>query len=735
MNKDRLTQLIAVATAVVCLVASIVLVPFIDRSRSELDLSFDTETDVGTPPMYVTMAAGLGSFRGIAACAIWYRAEMLKREGQHYEAGTLSQWITYLQPRFPQVWSFLAWNMAYNHSVEVKTPEERWDWVNKGVRLLREDGIPNNPKAILLYKELGWIFLHKMGQYTDDMHWYYKTKMAEEWTHILGSPLEGATTEEALEQFRQYAEYADKYFVFNRPTLAMKAEMDWLTAPNHHPELEEEFVAEMRKMDIVELDVATREVMKVLPRYGPEHVRDVDILLQLLNVQHARSKRDSMSLFLEDHPRARDVIGRLAEGGFQLNRSSLIRFGQLLNVLRINDPRMVRQIIDEQPEYLTEQINLTEGEIGVLDLLLQDDPELTQAVLAVRTYWRTQVLLKDYNMDPALMYLMMEEYGPIDWRHPAAHGAYWSRQGVGRALDLISRDGIDMLNTERNVIHGIQELAWRGKVNYDPATGHIMLLPEPRMFRGYEAALKKAYERWDPNDESIDLNGDGHLDTFEGGHENFLLKAILFSYLYGDVEESAEYYREVRELYGDKIHNAAGRRYTIPLEDFVLQELKSDGDMQTVNIALVDSLLRRAFTEGFANARIDVVERFFRIARKAQDDFKEIRDFNNAESTQSRLLFGSFEEVVTESFVNFLVDPAVPYDLRGRAYRFSPQVLPPQILYTAYRRANPALTQQAQATGRVVDAFFPRPPGMPEVEGLVEEQGLIRDGERTVITD
>ena len=100
------------------------------------------------------------------------RAAMTRVIGKYIEANELAKVITQLQPRFPRVWVFHAWNMSYNISVATQTPQERWDWVNAGIKLLRDEGIPANPNDLLLHKELAWIFMHKIGGITDDANQY-----------------------------------------------------------------------------------------------------------------------------------------------------------------------------------------------------------------------------------------------------------------------------------------------------------------------------------------------------------------------------------------------------------------------------------------------------------------------------------------------------------------------------------------------------------------------------------
>lgn len=134
------------------------------------------------PPSLAFATVALGAFRGLVVDILWMRADALKQQGQFFDARQLAEWITTLQPRFPDVWVFQAWNMAYNISVAfpASQPEQRWHWVKSGYELLRDKGIPLNPKSLALYQELGRIFQHKVGGITDDVHKYYKIQFAKE---------------------------------------------------------------------------------------------------------------------------------------------------------------------------------------------------------------------------------------------------------------------------------------------------------------------------------------------------------------------------------------------------------------------------------------------------------------------------------------------------------------------------------------------------------------------------
>jgi hypothetical protein len=75
--------------------------------------------------------------------------------------------------------------MSYNVSVMFPSPEDRWRWVRHGLSLLTEEGLKYNPRAPDLYRELGWIYQHKISATQDNAHWYYKREWAREMNVLL----------------------------------------------------------------------------------------------------------------------------------------------------------------------------------------------------------------------------------------------------------------------------------------------------------------------------------------------------------------------------------------------------------------------------------------------------------------------------------------------------------------------------------------------------------------------
>lgn len=119
--------------------------------------------------------AALGGLRSIAAEVIWFRADRLQDEGRYVELAQLASALTAMEPHTPEVWSYAAWNLAYNISIMMATPEDRWRWVEAAIRLLRDEGLKLNPEDPDLCRDLAWLFELKLGADIDSAAETYRT--------------------------------------------------------------------------------------------------------------------------------------------------------------------------------------------------------------------------------------------------------------------------------------------------------------------------------------------------------------------------------------------------------------------------------------------------------------------------------------------------------------------------------------------------------------------------------
>ena len=184
MREKRPIVFIAFVAGILFLVCNMFIQSRLDNSIRENKL-IDEQFVEGAPPMVAFTTVALGGFRGLIADFLWLRAISMQDQGKYFEMVQLASWIMKLQPKSTATAAYLAWNMAYNISVTYSSPVDRWRWVNRGLDLYHE-ALQYNPNDPVLYKELGWIYQHKLGNILDDAQRYYKYQMALRMITILG---------------------------------------------------------------------------------------------------------------------------------------------------------------------------------------------------------------------------------------------------------------------------------------------------------------------------------------------------------------------------------------------------------------------------------------------------------------------------------------------------------------------------------------------------------------------
>ena len=632
MTYNRTIQLIALVLCVAFFATSAVFVfPLADNERGNIKEAGFRNFKADQSATSTLAIAALATFRGVAVDYFWMRANDMKEKGQYWEANQLAEFITDLQPRFPQVWAFHAWNMAYNISVATHTQEERWDWVKKGIVLLRDRGIPSNPGAVRLYKELGWIFFHKVGQFSDDMHWYYKKQLALEWQTILGQQTEGETYKNVVADFKKIADAPDDLatLIANNPGTAEKPGVE--------------------------------DVLKKLEHILPEYKRD---------------NPDS-------------------------NYKLMLTLG---GVIMFND----------YPDVTFIGINLSPDDEKIRQILL--DPKLGPPFQLLVSYLRKYVLVHHYHMEPDFMLKVMKpkdeggfEFGPMDWRHPAAHATYWAAKGVEMAPEGagIRDTQFDILNTQRGAIHGTQEMMFRGRIVFNPFSMDIDYMPDPRFIDAYEKAYFKGVERLD-----ADKRGKGAKDSFAAGYENFLQTSIVYAYIYGDEEQAAALYAKARDRFGTFGNNDG--RYLKPLDIFVLDEMKGNSDLMANARQLIDGFILNAMNQGLAAGRMNVFNKFVGIAHRVYETFMKGKPANNGMQGQERMSFPPFEVLLNQSYLNFMRNSSINAILRARAWANTPI----EIRLATYDELRPAIVKQVSALGYNPDLFLPEPQGIVEYRKL-----------------
>jgi tetratricopeptide (TPR) repeat protein len=116
--------------------------------------------DVGV----VVIAALLGGFRKSAANVLWLQNEEDWKDGRAYRTVPLARAVTLLDPYFVDAWTITCWQLAYNMSVDAKTPDDAASYIKQGLDFAK-GGITWNSTRYEIYQEIGWTYYDKLQNY------------------------------------------------------------------------------------------------------------------------------------------------------------------------------------------------------------------------------------------------------------------------------------------------------------------------------------------------------------------------------------------------------------------------------------------------------------------------------------------------------------------------------------------------------------------------------------------
>lgn len=620
------------------LAGSTVLVPVLAASAGRAKLT-QTERAEDSDPPEVSLGIAMGAFRGLFVNLLWMRANDMKEAGMFHEAIELARTITRLQPRFPRVWAFHAWNLAYNISVETQTPQERLQWVMAGVRLLRNEGLAANPNDLLLHKELAWILLHKIGGYTDDSNRYYKREWAAEWTVVVGVPPRPEPgrqgRDEVIEQFAQ-----------------------WLTP-------------------IAEAPATIRGVIERAPEAA-------ELLEQL---------------------RTRVGVGA--------------------------DIELLRRWTQHKAMETSPRRGVIEAEFGPRNLAfaeLMNDPKYADAWAVLIPHVRQRVLSDTYNMSAARMVRYTRKFGPLDWRHPGAHGLYWAAQGVERSLtrfDEYNRKNFDFVNTDRMVMQAIQSLYRDGDIYFNYLSylgggrGYFQGLPNPYFIESYGDIYEDVVARGGVYEDPTRPRR-----NYAVGYENFLQDAIAFFYRRGERARAEAWYAKLRNWQGQNLHDQLTKeRIYGTLDEFVQATLFDRYTSPHVASAQVMGSLQGAY-QALIQGNTDLFRGQFDFARQVHAYFfrEQGREVVASQGTDSRMewMDRDFRHLAGGVFAAVIQD--LPFDEAELAFGYAPESLQRYAYDIVRERFKPSMDQAVARGGASFETMFPEPPDMPQFRLFLAEK-------------
>lgn len=720
MSQARLVQLLALIGCGAFLFASASISPRINQGRDDLNMIGTESVQENTPPEYAFAIQAFGAFRSLITDIAFIRAEQLKEEGRYYDAMQLANWICKLQPRFPSVWEFHSWNMAWNISVTTYTHEERWNWVYNGVKLLRDEALKFNPRAANIYKQLAWTYTNKMGEPLDEFHWTYKRMWAFHMHLLLGAPPPG------LGEYDPDAEFEPLVFDATEDPVRQAAR---ITAERN--DLKREMRARLEGTPF-----RTRSTAEERAERGVEVKRFLPFLIEQKtayeHIQEIHAAPTTLDELVGTQPETVEMLARLRELGLTIDDEPLdedaywredglaSRFFQ--PVRQLLDPRSIAadiergdQLDDQPAETLRDRIDAILG-------LRAKNP----SGLAVLRFLQRKVLAEVYKLDTEHMLYVIENFGPVDWRGVDTHALYWVTLGLTRSGETYHSFHSDKTNTVRIIFFALRNLFQKNNIIFEPdyqepVNSYINLSPDANFI----GSMHEAYMNYGPLIDPDPGEDSGAGAIFRTGHTNFLGEAIRMLY-FSDREEEAQYYYDfLRTTYGRHPDGSPKEEYAVSLRDFVIRSHYGAVDGSRETARAINDLLDSGY-EALARGE---TTRYNRLVDKALDLHRTYMQ-ERVEQQGPRMKLPPFTDMQIDRFGLFFMQPAFDSIItvhKARLWRIAPD----DLRRSVYDFLIEGLTAECEAWDFDVAKAFPEPPGMEQYRKENPVRRILEQPERT----
>ena len=707
MRNARLIQLVALLCMLGLAAAAASRISTVNEGRKKLNTLGSTSPQENAPPEYAFFIQAFGAFRGLIVDIAFIRAETFKEQGRFFDAVQLAKWICALQPHFPTVWEFAAWNLSWNISVTTYTPEERWNWVYAGVKLLRDQGIPYNKRAVNLYKQIAWTFNNKMGENIDDFHYAYKTNWAWRMHLLLGPPPaplaevdpNTLAAQSSPEQERNLlAEAARQTFLQNEEKRRQEAEK---RGERYTPRTYEEVT---RTAAVPALTVSTYELAR-------------QASLQELRRIHEAPRR--LAELYAQFPPARDMVYRLRELGIVLNDDELtedeywrtggLAFTFFAPYRRLVEPvTTLRTVLDQDPNADTERVQAEK-----LDAILGIRAGNPAGQALVR-WLQKKVLAEVYKLETEYMLEVVQNFGPVDWRSVDAHSLYWVVRGLVAGGETVTDFYNDKTNTARIMFFSLRNLFLRNRMVFEPYPPkiHLSYLNFGRDLNFIEP-MHQAYIRYGPLLDPRGGPGAGNL--YRIGHTNFLTEAIRMLYLSGREAEADHYYKYLQETYPTNEEGEPNPALAKTLHDYVMDSFVES--IQTAGVREIRIALHGLFTSAFNELAAGDADRYLRIVQRCQELYEQYMKDKRTPLMEGKTLF-SFTEEQADALYNWFAQQALNPLMtlhKIRLWRALPLYLRQAVYDDLVERY---FRPECEAWEFDLARAFPEPPGMEEYRRL-----------------
>lgn len=726
-------QWIGVAAAAGMLAGAASFGPSINDGRGKLNMMGSEDVLLAAPPEYAFAIQAFGAFRGLVTNLAFIRAEKYKEQGRYYDAMQLANWICTLQPRFPSVWEFQSWNMAWNISVTTHTPEERWNWVYNGVKLLRDYGIVYNPRAVNLYKQLAWIYVNKMSESVDEFHMAYKRQWAWRMHLLLGPPPDPFGDYRPDGLLAQLEDEPVEDLLVEAAIKTRKQRMEKKRAEENERRAAEGLApldpnAPLPDQPVRRADgesAATRAPLaaEIVKRAAVDRIAAI------------ADAPDTLGALYEQAPEAREIVSQLRTLGVRISDDTLteedywrdagLAFTYFYRYRLLSDPpsMMGRMLSKEEQDPFAVDLDAFDRVVGVRSQ--------SPAGLALTRFLQRKVLREVYRLDPAKMTDLMRLFGPMDWRVVDAHSLYWTNEGLIAGEETITSFANDKINTARLIFFSLRNLFYRNRLLFEPHTrdvyqAYLNFNPDLNFIEPMHQAYLRYGPEFDPQPQETGVG-----ETFRSGHINFLGEAIRLLYFAGRTREADRYYEYLRENYNRTSDGSPNPAFAKPLRDFVIDGLREAfGGWKDVRAAIYGAL-----HAAFSNLAAGNLAQYNELISFAMDQYAQFNATRIAERTE-RMSLPPFVDMQADVLRDWLAQPSfAPMITVEKARLWSH--LPVYLRQYVFDDLIELFARECEHYGFSLADAFPEPPGMEEYRREYERtapQRRLDEGQREIET-
>ena len=209
------------------------------------------------------------------------------------------------------------------------------------------------------------------------------------------------------------------------------------------------------------------------------------------------------------------------------------------------------------------------------------------------------------------------------------------------------------------------------------------------------------------------------IQSFQAGHENFLIWATSLAYFWGYEQDAQRFYERLRKTYGDEPGRA--EEYTVPLEQFVMADALENITSLDDAKQMIGGLIRQSLMFGYVTGRPEAAQANMKLAQDMYRYYQNKQNHVTLNMDRNRMSLPGWPELVADTFTQFLLAPSgsVPTAFKQRAWRNLPDYnkdgSPNELKQRVWDRVRESLRAEVErlpAGGPTFQQRFPEPPGM-----------------------